>query len=45
MTTFDGRETAPFAATPRLFQDTQGKPLKFYDAVVGGAQSARRANH
>ncbi|WP_318478920.1 gamma-glutamyltransferase [Photobacterium leiognathi] len=36
MTTFDGRETAPFAATPRLFQDNQGKPLKFYDAVVGG---------
>ncbi|WP_318491816.1 gamma-glutamyltransferase [Photobacterium leiognathi] len=36
MTTFDGRETAPFAVTPRLFQDNQGKPLKFYDAVVGG---------
>ncbi|WP_318466171.1 gamma-glutamyltransferase [Photobacterium leiognathi] len=36
MTTFDGRETAPFATTPRLFQDNQGKPLKFYDAVVGG---------
>lgn len=36
LTTFDGRETAPLAATPQLFQDEQGQPLKFYDAVVGG---------
>lgn len=36
LTTFDGRETAPMAATPELFQDKNGKPLKFYDAVVGG---------
>ena len=36
MTTFDGRETAPFAVTPRLFQDKKGQPLAFYDAVVGG---------
>ena len=36
MTTFDGRETAPFAVTPRLFQDKTGQPLAFYDAVVGG---------
>ncbi|WP_070962670.1 gamma-glutamyltransferase [Vibrio sonorensis] len=36
LTTFDGRETAPLAATPRLFQDENGQPLKFYDAVVGG---------
>ena len=36
ITTFDARETAPFAATPELFQDENGKPLKFYDAVVGG---------
>ncbi|GAB3532219.1 gamma-glutamyltransferase [Photobacterium alginatilyticum] len=36
LTTFDGRETAPFAVTPRLFQDQNGKPLAFYDAVVGG---------
>lgn len=36
LTTVDGRETAPLAATPTLFQDEQGKPLKFYDAVVGG---------
>lgn len=36
LTTFDGRETAPLAATPRLFQDDAGEPLKFFDAVVGG---------
>ena len=36
LTTFDGRETAPLAATPRLFQDADGEPLKFFDAVVGG---------
>ncbi|MEQ6250040.1 gamma-glutamyltransferase [Sulfitobacter sp. HNIBRBA3233] len=36
LTTLDGRETAPLAATPQLFQDAQGEPLKFFDAVVGG---------
>jgi gamma-glutamyltranspeptidase/glutathione hydrolase len=36
VTTLDGRETAPLAATPRLFQDASGAPLKFFDAVVGG---------
>jgi gamma-glutamyltranspeptidase/glutathione hydrolase len=36
LTTLDGRETAPLAATPRLFQDDSGEPLKFFDAVVGG---------
>ncbi|GHB24061.1 gamma-glutamyltranspeptidase [Pseudovibrio japonicus] len=36
LTTYDGRETAPEAATPLLFQDANGEPLKFYDAVVGG---------
>ncbi|MEX5728341.1 gamma-glutamyltranspeptidase/glutathione hydrolase [Rhodovulum iodosum] len=36
ITTLDGRETAPLAATPRLFQTAQGEPLKFFDAVVGG---------
>lgn len=36
ITTFDGRETAPMAATPRLFQDEAGEKLKFWDAVVGG---------
>ena len=34
--TFDGRETAPMEATPKLFLDAQGQPLKFMDAVVGG---------
>lgn len=36
LTTFDGRETAPMEATPKLFLDAQGQPLKFMDAVVGG---------
>ncbi|MFB9951074.1 gamma-glutamyltransferase [Rhizobium puerariae] len=36
LTTFDGRETAPMDATPKLFLDAQGQPLKFMDAVVGG---------
>ncbi|KIN71280.1 gamma-glutamyltransferase [Sulfitobacter guttiformis] len=36
VTTFDGRETAPLAATPQLFQDAAGEPLGFFDAVVGG---------
>ncbi|MEM6304404.1 MAG: gamma-glutamyltransferase [Pseudomonadota bacterium] len=36
VTTLDGRETAPLAATPRLFQDENGEPMGFFDAVVGG---------
>ncbi|TMV14918.1 gamma-glutamyltransferase [Arenibacterium halophilum] len=36
LTTLDGRETAPLAARPTLFQDEAGEPLKFFDAVVGG---------
>jgi len=36
LTTYDGRETAPLDATPQLFHDENGQPLKFYDAVVGG---------
>ena len=36
LTTLDGRETAPLAASPRLFQDDAGQPLKFFDAVIGG---------
>ncbi|SBO11523.1 Gamma-glutamyltranspeptidase precursor [Vibrio mediterranei] len=36
LTTYDGRETAPSAANGDLFLDEKGKPLKFYDAVVGG---------
>jgi gamma-glutamyltranspeptidase/glutathione hydrolase len=33
---FDGRETAPAAANEKLFIGADGKPLAFYDAVVGG---------
>src|SRR5690606_16200420 len=29
-------ETAPLAATPRLFLDGEGQPLEFMEAVVGG---------
>lgn len=36
LTTLDGRETAPLAATPRLFLDDTGEPLAFFEAVVGG---------
>jgi len=36
VTTFDGRETAPAAATPELFLGADGKPLDFFDAVIGG---------
>lgn len=36
LTTFDARETAPMDATPKLFLDDAGQPLKFMDAVVGG---------
>jgi gamma-glutamyltranspeptidase/glutathione hydrolase len=34
--TYDGRETAPASATPDMFLDRNDKPMKFYDAVVGG---------
>lgn len=34
--TYDGRETAPAAARPDRFLNADGKPLQFYDAVVGG---------
>ncbi|MFC6444632.1 gamma-glutamyltransferase [Shinella zoogloeoides] len=34
--TLDGRETAPMDATPTLFLDDKGKPMEFFDAVVGG---------
>ncbi|WP_323122635.1 gamma-glutamyltransferase [Burkholderia alba] len=33
---YDGRETAPAAATDRLFYGADGKPLPFYQGVVGG---------
>ncbi len=36
LTTFDARETAPAAATPELFLDENGQPMKFMKAVVGG---------
>lgn len=36
LTTFDARETAPAAATPELFLDSTGQPMKFMTAVVGG---------
>ena len=36
VTTLDGRETAPMAATPTLFQDEDGQTLDFMEAVVGG---------
>ncbi|WP_157084232.1 gamma-glutamyltransferase [Sediminimonas qiaohouensis] len=36
LTTLDGRETAPMVATPTLFQDEDGAPLGFFEAVVGG---------
>jgi len=35
-TTFDGRETAPAAATPDYWMDPSGQPMKWWDAVVGG---------
>ena len=34
--TYDGRETAPAAAKPDRFLAKDGKPLQFYEAVVGG---------
>lgn len=36
VTTLDGRETAPLRATPTLFQNDEGEPLAFMEAVVGG---------
>jgi len=36
LSTLDGRETAPLAATPQLFLNEDGERLKFWDAVVGG---------
>ncbi len=33
---WDGRETAPARSTDKLFLNAEGKPLAFYDAVVGG---------
>lgn len=36
LTTLDGRETAPLAATPTLFQTAEGASMEFWDAVVSG---------
>ena len=36
LTTLDGRETAPMAASDHLFQDQNGEPIRFWDAVIGG---------
>jgi len=36
LTTLDGRETAPGAVTETLFLKSDGTPMKFFDAVVGG---------
>jgi gamma-glutamyltranspeptidase / glutathione hydrolase len=33
---FDGRETAPAAATEKLFQTPDGKAMQFIEGVVGG---------
>ena len=33
---FDGRETAPAGVDEKLFIGADGKPMAFYDAVVGG---------
>ncbi|MBM3503818.1 MAG: gamma-glutamyltransferase [Alphaproteobacteria bacterium] len=34
--TYDGRETAPAGATPDMFLDANGEPIRFADAIIGG---------
>lgn len=36
MKAFDGRETAPMEAGQYLFRGSDGKPMAFYDAAIGG---------
>ena len=36
LVSFDGRETAPAAATPSYWLNDKGEPREFWDAVVGG---------
>ncbi|MBM3531605.1 MAG: gamma-glutamyltransferase [Alphaproteobacteria bacterium] len=36
VTTVDARETAPASARPDRFLGSDGRPMRFYDAVVGG---------
>ena len=33
---YDGRETAPAEVRPDLFLTSEGEPMKFFDAVLGG---------
>ncbi|MEM7291106.1 MAG: gamma-glutamyltransferase, partial [Pseudomonadota bacterium] len=37
LTTYDGRETAPAAATPDMFLLENGQPKRFFEAVIGGS--------
>lgn len=34
--TYDGRETAPMAATSALFLDDEGQPLRYFDGIASG---------
>jgi gamma-glutamyltranspeptidase / glutathione hydrolase len=36
LTSFDARETAPAGAGPTMFLGPDGKPVAFYDGVIGG---------
>src|SRR5689334_15818578 len=36
VTAYDGRETAPSSARPDQFMGPDGKPLPFFEAVLGG---------
>lgn len=36
LTTLDGRETAPSAATETLFLDSKGQPINWWNALAGG---------
>jgi len=36
VTAFDGRETAPAGATADMFLSSDGEPLSFFDAILGG---------
>ena len=36
LSALDGRETAPAAADEKLFQDADGKPMAYFDGLVGG---------
>ena len=36
LTAYDGREAAPAAATPAFFLQPDGKPMPFFQAILGG---------